>query len=111
MDTIRKMARWIKSELGADVPLHFSRFWPQYKLRSLYPTPVETLKKARALAMEEGLQYVYIGNVPESSGESTICPRCKNIVIKRIGYRIEEMNMSPGGICKFCGNKIPGIWG
>ncbi len=111
MDTIRKMVRWIKSELGADVPLHFSRFWPQYKLRSLYPTPVETLKKARTLAMEEGLQYVYVGNVPSANAESTICPRCKNIVIKRIGYRIEKVNMTTGGICEFCGNKIPGIWG
>ena len=111
MDTIRKMARWIKSELGAEVPLHFSRFWPQYKLRSLYPTPIETLKEARTLAMEEGLQYVYIGNVPDSSAESTICPRCKNIVIKRIGYRVKEINISDKGICKFCGNNIPGIWG
>lgn len=111
MDTIRKMVRWIKSELGADVPLHFSRFWPQYKLRSLYPTPVETLKEARTLAMGEGLQYVYVGNVPEVDTESTICPRCKNVVIKRLGYRIEEIHLTTGGICEFCGNKIPGIWG
>jgi pyruvate formate lyase activating enzyme len=110
MDDIRKMARWIKQNLGKDVPMHFSRFWPQYKLRSLYPTPVETLKQARDIALEEGLHYAYIGNVPEIGSESTVCPKCGKTVIKRIGYQVLENNVA-GGKCKFCGEKIPGIWG
>lgn len=110
MDDIRRMVKWVKNNLGADVPMHFSRFWPQYKLRSLYPTPVETLQKAREIALSEGLHYVYIGNVPEIGTESTVCPKCKNVVIKRIGYRVLENNVSSSGICKFCGNKIAGIW-
>ena len=109
MDDIRKMARWIKSSLGPDVPLHFSRFWPQYKLRSLYPTPVATLRQARDIALEEGLYYVYIGNVPGLKSESTVCPGCKKTVIERIGYRILENNIHDG-VCKFCGYKISGIW-
>jgi pyruvate formate lyase activating enzyme len=110
MDDIRRMVKWIKSNLGADVPLHFSRFWPQYKLRSLYPTPLETLKRARDIAMEEGLHYVYLGNVPESSASNTVCPKCKKVVIERIGYRVLKNNVSSDGKCVFCGNKIPGIW-
>ncbi len=109
MDDIRRMAKWIKSTLGPGVPLHFSRFWPQYKLRSLYPTPVATLERARDIAMEEGLHYVYIGNAPSSSAENTICPECKKVVIKRQGYLVEANNLVDG-TCKFCGYKIPGIW-
>jgi pyruvate formate lyase activating enzyme len=109
MGDIRKMVRWIKQNLGKDVPIHFSRFWPQYKLRSLYPTPVETLKQAREIALEEGLHFAYIGNVPEIGSESTKCPECGKTVIKRIGYRVLENNVVDGK-CKFCGEKIPGIW-
>ncbi|MGB2599344.1 MAG: AmmeMemoRadiSam system radical SAM enzyme [Candidatus Omnitrophota bacterium] len=109
MNDIRRMVKWLKSNLGPDTPLHFSRFWPQYKLRSLYPTPVETLKRARDIAMEEGIHYVYIGNVPEIGVESTVCPKCKKVVIKRLGYSVLENNVVDGK-CKFCGNKIPGIW-
>jgi len=110
MKDIRKMVRWIRDDLGPDVPVHFSRFWPQYKLKSLYPTPVETLKEARDIAMSEGLHYVYIGNVPEIGTESTVCPKCKKVVIKRIGYRVLENNVTAEGACKFCGEKIAGIW-
>jgi pyruvate formate lyase activating enzyme len=110
MDDIRRMMKWVKKNLGADVPIHFSRFWPQYKLRSLYPTPVETLKRARQIALEEGMQFAYIGNVPEIGTESTVCPKCKNVVIKRIGYKILENHVNSSGTCEFCGNKIPGIW-
>ncbi|MGB3082297.1 MAG: AmmeMemoRadiSam system radical SAM enzyme [Candidatus Omnitrophota bacterium] len=109
MNDIRRMVKWLKSNLGPDTPLHFSRFWPQYKLRSLYPTPVETLKRARDIAREEGIHYVYIGNVPEIGVESTVCPKCKKVVIKRLGYSVLENNVVDGK-CKFCGNKIPGIW-
>ena len=110
MADIRKMVKWVKANVGPDVPIHFSRFWPQYKLRSLYPTPVETLKEARSIALEEGLHYAYIGNVPEIGGESTTCPHCGKVVIKRQGYKVLDNNVSAEGKCKFCGGTIAGIW-
>ncbi|MDP8298366.1 MAG: hypothetical protein P9L88_00460 [Candidatus Tantalella remota] len=110
MSDIRKMVKWIRKNLGPDVPLHFSRFWPQYKLRSLYPTPVETLKQAKNIALEEGLHYVYIGNVPELKMENTVCPGCGKVAIKRRGFKVLENNVSAEGKCKFCGYSIAGIW-
>lgn len=106
---IRSMCRWIKENVGPDVPLYFSAFYPQYKLTGVPPTPVETLEKAYAIAKEEGLNYVYIGNVYGHLKENTYCPRCGKILIKRMGYAIEENNIVDGK-CKFCGNKIPGVW-
>jgi pyruvate formate lyase activating enzyme len=108
-DTIRKMCLWIKENLGADTPLHFSRFWPMYKLVALNPTPVATLEKARNIALTCGLKYVYIGNVAGHEAENTYCPKCKKIVIRRIGYIISEINLEDGK-CKFCGEKITGVW-
>lgn len=109
MDEIKKMCEWIYIYLGPDTPLFFSRFTPQYKLTNLPPTPIETLEKARDIAMAQGLRYVYIGNVPGHSGENTYCPNCKNIVVKRYGYEVLELNLKDGR-CGFCGWKIPGIW-
>ena len=76
MDQVAAMCKWIKNELGPDVPLHFSRFYPLYKLKSLPPTPVSTLERARNRALQEGLHFVYIGNVPGHPGEHTDCPKC-----------------------------------
>lgn len=109
MHLVRQMCLWIKREIGPDVPVHFSRFYPMYKLRNLFPTPVETLEKARKVAISVGLEYVYIGNVPGHEGESTYCPYCKKIVIARRGYSILANNLAKGR-CKFCGKDIPGIW-
>jgi pyruvate formate lyase activating enzyme len=106
---IRAMSRWIKTELGPEVPLHFSRFHPLYKLKSLVPTPVETLDQARNIAMEEGLAFVYVGNVPGHEGENTTCPQCKKRVIERTGYRVRGMDLKDGK-CGGCGRAIPGIW-
>ena len=108
-DTVGKMCSWIKSELGADTPVHFSRFYPLYKLRNLPPTPVSTLEKCRKSAMDVGLEYAYIGNVPGHEGERTFCPKCKKVLISRQGYYIVEVNLEKGK-CKFCGKPIPGIW-
>lgn len=108
-EIIRKMCLWIKDNLGSDTPLHFSRFQPMYKLVALNPTPVETLEKARQIALDSGLKYVYIGNVAGNPAESTYCPKCKNIVIKRAGYMIMEVNLKDGK-CKFCEEEIEGIW-
>jgi pyruvate formate lyase activating enzyme len=109
VDTVRKMCTWIKSELGADTPVHFSRFYPLYKLRNLPPTPVSTLEKSRKIALDVGLEYVYIGNVPGHEGERTFCPRCKKLLIVRQGYSIGDVHLTKGK-CKFCGQPISGIW-
>ncbi|MDD5773572.1 MAG: AmmeMemoRadiSam system radical SAM enzyme [bacterium] len=107
---IRKMCKWIKSELGNDVPIHFLQFYPQYKLNNLPPTPLETLTGARKIAIEEGLNYVYLGNIPQGEGNNTYCPNCKNLLIERIGYFVKEMRIN-NGLCNFCKFKIAGIWG
>jgi len=107
--SIKEMCVWIKENLGDQVPVHFSRFMPSFRLMNLPPTPLEKLEEAYKIAKNVGLKYVYIGNVPGHPGESTICPNCGNIVIKRIGYEILENNIEDGK-CKFCGNKIAGRW-
>jgi pyruvate formate lyase activating enzyme len=106
---LKEMCVWIKKELGTDTPVHFSRFYPLYKLRSLPPTPVSTLEKARNVALSTGLEYVYIGNIPGHEGEHTFCPKCKKMLIQRIGYMIGENHLK-GGKCQYCGKPIPGIW-
>jgi len=106
---VREMCLWVKKELGADTPIHFSRFYPLYKLRSLLPTPGSTLEKARAMAFSAGLEYVYIGNIPGHEGENTFCPKCKKMVIQRRGFMVGEMHLK-GGKCGYCGKPIPGIW-
>lgn len=106
---IRQMCRWIRENVGPDVPLYFSSFYPMYKLQNVPPTPVETLEMAYKIAREEGLNYVYIGNVFGHIKEHTYCPKCGKILIKRLGYAIEENNIV-GGKCEFCGYKIAGVW-
>jgi pyruvate formate lyase activating enzyme len=106
---IKNMSKWMIKELGRDVPIHFTRFGPQYLLKNLPPTPVSTLEKAREIAQEEGMNFVYIGNVPGHKGEHTYCPSCKQVVIERVGYSIIQMNLKDGK-CGFCGKAIPGVW-
>ncbi|MEW6008192.1 MAG: AmmeMemoRadiSam system radical SAM enzyme [Candidatus Omnitrophota bacterium] len=109
MQTIRKMCLWLRDEVGNDVPIHFSRFTPTYKLKNLSPTPIKTLEQARNIAKKEGLLFAYIGNVPGHEGENTYCPRDAKVLIRRIGYTIIENNIV-GGKCKFCGYQIAGVW-
>ncbi len=109
LDDIRRMAVWIKNEVGDHVPLHFSRFQPLYLMKNLPPTPVSTLEAARDTAMSEGLHFVYVGNVPGHPGESTVCPNCRKTVIHRVGYSVDEIQLKRG-TCKFCGTPIPGVW-
>ncbi|MFC1576466.1 AmmeMemoRadiSam system radical SAM enzyme [Candidatus Omnitrophota bacterium] len=106
---MRRMCAWIRENLGPETPIHFSRFWPMYKLKNLPPTPLETLKRARAIAESEGLKFVYIGNVPEEMASDTRCPHCRKIVVKRTGYFVLENNIK-NSKCRFCGYRIPGIW-
>jgi len=107
---IRRMARWIRSELGAETPLHFSRFQPQYRLRNLPPTPTETLDRARAEAMDAGLEFVYVGNVFGHEGGTTYCPRDGTPLIRRVGFWITENRLTPEGRCPNCNDPIPGVW-
>ena len=106
---VKEMCLWVRKELGADTPIHFSRFYPLYKLRTLPPTPVSTLEKIRDTALSAGLEYVYIGNVPGHEAENTFCPNCKKKIIQRAGYMIGEVHLK-GGKCGYCGKPIPGIW-
>lgn len=109
MDQIRAMCRWIKNELGPYTPLHFTRFYPLYKLKSLAPTPVATLEQAWKAAREEGLPFVYIGNVPGHPAEHTVCPQCGSRLIERTGYQVRPVHLKDGR-CGQCGQTIPGIW-
>ena len=106
---IREMCEWIKTNLGADVPVHFSRFMPAFRLMNLPPTPLEKLEEAYKIARAAGLEYVYIGNVPGHPGESTYCPKCTRMIVKRIGYEVLE-NKIKNGKCSFCGQEIAGRW-
>ena len=103
------LARWIKSNIGVDTPIHFSRFHPQYLLRHLPPTPLKTLERAHAICRAEGLQFVYLGNVPGHAAESTYCPGCGEVLIERHGYRIVR-NTLKGNRCGHCDRTIPGLF-
>ena len=109
LQQIRAMCRWIYNELGPGTPLHFVRFYPRYKLKSIPPTPVSTLEQARQIAMYEGLRFVYVGNVPDHPGGHTYCPHCGTLLIRRIGYRVKVLALQ-NGACQTCGTTIPGIW-
>jgi len=108
-DEIRALSKFVKEELGPEVPVHFTRFHPYYRLMNLPSTPVATLERAHRIATEAGLQYVYVGNVPGHPTESTFCPRCKTRLIHRAGYAILE-NRLTGGKCPQCGQPQPGVW-
>jgi len=103
------LAKWVKSELGPDVPVHFTRFHPEYLLKNLPPTPVETLERAKAIADAEGLHYVYIGNVPGHPAENTYCPKCRKIVVERTGYTVGSVEIH-NNKCRYCQQPIPGVW-
>lgn len=103
----KDLASWIKTNLGLDTPLHFSRFYPQYLLKDLPPTPEKTLQMAHDICRAEGLEYVYLGNLPRHPAESTYCPKCGKVLIERAGYRILQNNLK-GNYCSYCGHEIPG---
>ena len=108
-EQIRQLAHWVKTNLGAETPLHFSRFFPQYKMRHLPPTSEKTLDMAREIAISEGLDYVYIGNISSEQGQNTYCPSCKVLLIERAGYTILQ-NRLKDGRCLDCGKEIYGVW-
>ena len=87
----RGLARWVKANLGVDVPLHFTQFHPEYLLKNLPITPVPTLERAKAIADAEGLHYVYIGNVPGHPAQNTYCPKCRKLLVERVGFTASQM--------------------
>jgi pyruvate formate lyase activating enzyme len=108
-EMIKQMCGWLARNGFENVPLHFSRFTPTYKLSNLPVTPVEILDQARNIALKSGLKYVYVGNVPGHEGKDTYCPACKKKLIDRSGYRLVTNHISEGK-CSFCGEAIPGVW-
>jgi len=109
MGMITRMCNWLVKNNLDECPLHFSRFTPLYKLTQLPATPVSTLVQARKTAMDAGMKFVYIGNVPGTDFENTYCPACKKLVVERKGFRVLQQHLS-GSACAYCGAKIAGRW-
>ncbi len=108
-DDTKRMSLWIKDNLGDDVPLHFSRFFPNYRLTHIAATPIKSLETAYQIAKDVGIKYVTIGNVPGHKYNSTFCPDCRKRIIHRVHFQILKNNVEQGK-CKFCGYPISGIW-
>lgn len=102
-EQIKQLVSWVKENLGQETPMHFSRFWPHYKMQHLPPTNLEKLRKAKETAEKEGLKYVYIGNTAEE--ESTKCPNCGSVLVKRFGFSAKPVRLDKKGKCSKCGSK------
>lgn len=107
---IRELSTWVASELGPEVPLHFTAFHPAWKMTDHPPTPPATLARARQIALECGMRYVYTGNVRDPVGASTWCHHCGEKIVGRDGFWITEYNLLPGGRCRFCGTRCAGVF-
>jgi len=106
---LRAMAQWVRENLGAGTPLHFSRFHPDYHLTYLPTTSIESLYRAREIAQTEGLQFVYIGNVPGDPAQHTYCPKCSAVAVERIGFSTQRIQIR-NGACEQCGDPLAGVW-
>ncbi len=106
---LRDLCHWIVQNLGRETPLHFSRFFPQYQMKNLPPTPEATLDRAKEIAKTEGLHHVYIGNVTRPGTEDTSCAACGNRLVRRRGYQVLE-NRVQSGRCPDCDTEVYGIW-
>lgn len=109
-DELKRMLDWIVTELGQDVPLHFSAFHPDYKMLGVPSTSPQAVSQARELAMACGLHYVYTGNVHDSRGGSTWCPNCGELLVERDWYVLGKWGLDANGCCASCGEVIPGIF-
>jgi pyruvate formate lyase activating enzyme len=107
LERMRELAAWIRDALGRETPFHLLRFHPDYKMATIAVTPIETLEKAYATAKGEGLNYVYVGNVPGHPYESTYCPNCNELLIKRFSFEIARWNLTKDMRCPVCGHEIP----
>jgi pyruvate formate lyase activating enzyme len=108
-ELIQLMCDWLVENGLTETPLHFSRFFPTYKLDQLRPTAESALILAKEIAEKSGMKYVYIGNIPGLHGENTFCPACKRMVVERIGYDVKQ-NYIQNGLCGFCNEPIAGVW-
>jgi pyruvate formate lyase activating enzyme len=106
---VSDLCAWVRAKLGPDVPVHFTRFHPTYRLTDLPPTPVQSLERAWKIGRNAGLNYVYLGNVPGHPGENTTCPGCGGILIRRVGFQVLS-NRLVNGSCPDCHRSIPGVW-
>ena len=107
---LEEMTQWVVEELGPDVPMHFSAFHPDYKMRDVPHTPAATLGRARAIARKNGVRYAYTGNVYDKRGGSTYCHHCDNLLVGRNWYVLSEWNLTPEGNCRFCGTPCAGVF-
>ncbi len=105
----KQLCAWVVENLGIETPLHFSRFFPQNELKHLPPTPTDTLLHAREIAIETGMQFVYVGNMNDRKGENTWCPECGKLLIERSGFSVSN-NLLDNGTCPDCAAVIYGIW-
>ncbi len=110
----RRLAEWVATEMSPDVPLHLTAFHPDYEMLDVPPTPPATLRRARAIAREAGLRYVYTSNVSDPDGQTTWCPRCGAAAIERDGYRVAPVGLaarpSRDGACAACSERIAGVF-
>ncbi len=104
------LSEWVSTELGPDVPLHFSAFHPDYKMLDVPATPPATLRRARTIAMKAGLQYVYTGNIHDREGDTTFCAMCGEELIVRDWYRLLKWNLDSNGGCPACGTRCAGVF-
>ncbi len=109
-EELDRMTRWVFAELGADVPLHFTAFHPDYKMLDRPPTPPQTLKRARAIALRNGVRFAYTGNVHDRVGGSTYCAECGALVIERDWYELHTYGLNDDGGCEACGARLPGVF-
>ena len=110
VDEIDRMTRWVVEKLGRDVPMHFTAFHPDFKMRDRPPTPPETLIRARRIAMANGVRYAYTGNVHDATGGSTACHSCGALLIERDWYELGSWGLDRSGRCSSCGEPLPGVF-
>jgi pyruvate formate lyase activating enzyme len=109
-EEVDRLTAWIAAELGPDVPLHLSAFHPAARMTDRPRTPLATLRRARQLALANGLRHVYLGNVWDADGSTTFCPACGAALVVRDGYSIRRQRLDPSGRCPDCGASVPGRW-
>jgi len=107
---IEQECAWLVEHLGTDVPLHFTAFHPDFKMMDVPRTPPQTLRRARHIALEHGLRYVYTGNVHDPDGQTTTCPSCGTAVVVRDWYVMQEYALDDHGACRACGATLPGVY-
>jgi pyruvate formate lyase activating enzyme len=107
---IDAITRWVAGQLGPDVPVHFTAFHPDFKMRDRPPTPPQTLTRARRIALDNGLRYAYTGNVHDPAGQSTRCHQCGTLVIERDWYRLGAWRLTGDGRCVNCATPLPGVF-